>query len=152
MLNNMLFNDYEIGRTLTTPARVIDAAAIDQFAALTGDHNPLHLDETYAAATPFGRRIAHGLLVQSCAVGLVTAVIDMQQVRAFREVAVKFSQPVFVDDAIHVVVTVAEKKLFRRLNAGNITLDFRVINSDDQVVQRGRWQMLIEEALRTLKS
>lgn len=41
---------------------VVTAADIDTFAAVSGDYNPLHMDEAYASQTPFGSRIAHGML------------------------------------------------------------------------------------------
>ena len=43
-------------------ARTVGAADVEAFAAVSGDDNPLHLDEAYAATTPFKRRIAHGML------------------------------------------------------------------------------------------
>ena len=141
----MLFDAYEVGRTLTTPPRTITAADIEQFATLTGDHNPLHLDDEYAAGTIFGRRIAHGLLVQSCAIGLVTDLIDTRHVIAFRALETTFKKPIYIDDLIRVDLTVVDKKMIRRLKAGNVSLDFRVLNSDDEIVQQGRWQLLIKE-------
>jgi 3-hydroxybutyryl-CoA dehydratase len=46
-----------------TVARIIDQAQIDSYAAASGDHNPIHVDPAFAAATPFGGTIAHGMLV-----------------------------------------------------------------------------------------
>ena len=50
-------------RTSTT--HVVDDALVRAFADVSGDHNPVHLDDAYAATTVFGRRIAHGMIVGS---------------------------------------------------------------------------------------
>ncbi|MCB0010029.1 MAG: hypothetical protein KDE04_26365, partial [Anaerolineales bacterium] len=62
----------------------------------------------------------------------------------FRELNCKFSKPVFLGDTIHVRLEVVEKKAFRRLGGGNVTMQFRVISGDDEVVQRGEWVMLVK--------
>src|SRR5947207_14142491 len=54
----------EIGSTATR-SKTITGEDIEAFARLTGDTNPVHLDEAYAATTRFGKRIAHGMLTAS---------------------------------------------------------------------------------------
>jgi len=44
---------------------VVDGALVAKFAAVSGDENPLHVDASYAATTPFGKPIAHGMLVEA---------------------------------------------------------------------------------------
>jgi 3-hydroxybutyryl-CoA dehydratase len=56
------FDDMRLGAEATHTATV-DAGAISAYAALSGDHNPIHEDAAYAATTRFGRPVAHGLLV-----------------------------------------------------------------------------------------
>lgn len=56
------FHDMELGATAEYSA-VVDAATIGAYAALSGDHNPIHEDAEYAANTRFGRPVAHGMLV-----------------------------------------------------------------------------------------
>jgi acyl dehydratase len=72
------FEDFRIGERITTGGRTLTAADIAGFAALTGDHNRLHADEDLAAAGPFRRPVAHGLLGMGIAVGLIeqTGVLD----------------------------------------------------------------------------
>ncbi len=65
--------DLEIGQTAEL-RRSVTAADIEAFAAVTGDVNPVHLDETYAAATQFKGRIAHGML----SAGYISAVLGTQ--------------------------------------------------------------------------
>ncbi len=78
------------------------------YAGITGDFNPIHIDEVYAKAVPFGRRIAHGLLTMSLLTnvlgnrfpGLGTVLLDVQ---------CRFKAPVFIGDTITVKLTIIEK-------------------------------------------
>jgi 3-hydroxybutyryl-CoA dehydratase len=89
------------GDRFVTPARMIGEEDIMSFAELTGDMHPQHIDSEWAAGSRFGERIAHGLLVQACAVGLVR--FDPERVVALRRVGeAVFKLPVRIGDAIHV--------------------------------------------------
>lgn len=139
------FEEFEVGLKLRTAGRTITEADIVNFAGLSGDYNQIHTNEVHAAADTFGRRVAHGLLVQSIATGLaVQAGVIEGTVLAFRELDVKFSLPVFIGDTIHVDIEIVETKAFPRLNGGNITMKFAVVNQEDKVVQRGNWVMLVK--------
>ena len=141
----LYFEDFESGMEVVTRGRTITEADVVNFAGVTGDYNQIHTDAKYAESFDFGKRIAHGLLVQSVGVGLavMTGFID-GTILAFRELNCKFSKPVFLGDTIHVRLEVVEKKAFRRLGGGNVTMQFRVISGDDEVVQRGEWVMLVK--------
>ena len=85
--------------------RPISADDISLFAALTGDCNPVHLDNAYAATTPFGHRIAHGMLVAS----LISAAIanDLPGPGSvYLGQTLKFLAPVYPDDTITATVEV----------------------------------------------
>ena len=69
-MDGAYLEDLEIGQTAEL-RRTVTAPDIDAFAAVTGDTNPVHLDEAYAAATPFKGRIAHGML----SAGYISAVL-----------------------------------------------------------------------------
>ncbi|MCD6302041.1 MAG: dehydratase, partial [Anaerolineae bacterium] len=56
------FEDMSVGDVVTSPARTVTEADVTLFAGLSGDYNPLHTDAVHAETTPFGQRIAHGLL------------------------------------------------------------------------------------------
>ncbi|MDP6666962.1 MAG: MaoC/PaaZ C-terminal domain-containing protein, partial [Dehalococcoidia bacterium] len=51
-----------VGDSLAGFERLVTQGRVDDYAEASGDYNPIHLDEAYAAATPFGGRIAHGML------------------------------------------------------------------------------------------
>src|SRR2546426_2562164 len=65
------FDDIEVGDSFTTKGRTVTEADLVNFAALTWDTYPLHVDAEWASNTMFGERIAHGMLVLSYAAGLV---------------------------------------------------------------------------------
>jgi len=139
------FEGFEIGQTFRTAGRTINEADVVAFAGLSGDYNQIHTDAAYAAQDTFGQRIAHGLLVQSIATGLaVQSGVIEGTVLAFRSLDCKFSLPVFFGDTVHVEIEITEKKAFRRLGGGNITMKYKVVNQDKKSVQSGNWVMLVK--------
>lgn len=141
----LYLEEFEIGREFTSPTRVITEADINTFATLSGDHNALHTDEEYARSTPFGQRIAHGLLGLSIASGLACqgGFID-STVLAFTGLQWKFKAPVFIGDTITMQATVAKNRPLRATGGGLVVLDIDVTNQDGQVVQTGSWSLLIK--------
>lgn len=88
--------------------RDVDEEAVRAFAALTGDHNPLHTDESYAAGTEFGARIAHGML----AAGFFSALVGMLcpgKRALYVSQEARFRKPVPLNTRVSVVGTVVRK-------------------------------------------
>jgi len=138
------FEEFEVGFTVTTPARTITETDVVNFAALSADWNQIHSDAEFSESTIFGQRVAHGLLVLSIASGLITRVGVIEgTVDAFRELRWKFRGPVFIGDTIHVTATVLETRPMRRLGNGMVILEVAVINQRGEVVQKGPWQALV---------
>ena len=141
----LYFEDFEIGVKLRTAGRTITEADIVAFAGLSGDFNQIHTNAEYAAGDTFGRRVAHGLLVQSIATGLaVQSGVIEGTVLAFRELDAKFSLPVFIGDTVHVEIEIVDKKPFPRLRGGNVVMKYAVVNQSGQATQRGNWTMLVK--------
>src|SRR4051794_6074204 len=67
------FEEFEIGQKWITRGRTVTEADIVNFAGVSSDFFPLHMDQDYASKTRFGQRIAHGYLVLSMASGMVPA-------------------------------------------------------------------------------
>ena len=108
MTNNVKYylEDLEIGMKATTSME-ITGEKIDVFAELTGDKNPIHVDEEFAKTTMFGQRIAHGALSAS----LISAVLgnDLPGPGAvFVELNLRFRRPAFIGDEVIAVAEVAE--------------------------------------------
>jgi 3-hydroxybutyryl-CoA dehydratase len=138
------FEEFEIGTEVVSPSRTITEADVVMFAGLTGDYNQLHTDEEFAKTTPFGRRIAHGLLVLSYSVGLLGRLGFIEGTAlAFRELSWKFSQPVFMGDTVHVKARCRELKPMARLGGGLVIFDLSVVNQEGKTVQKGEWHVLM---------
>ena len=88
--------------------RVVDSQSVLDFAAVSGDNNPLHIDEEFAAGTLFKKRIAHGMLL----VSYISAILGMKfpgRGTIYMQQEIKFMRPVFVGDSVKIRVEVAEK-------------------------------------------
>lgn len=141
----LYFEDFTVGTRLRTAGRTITEADIVTFAGLSGDFNQIHTNAVYAAGDTFGKRVAHGLLVQSIATGLaVQSGVIEGTVLAFRELDCKFSLPVYIGDTVHVEIDIIELKAFPRLSGGNVTMKYAVVNQDGASTQRGNWVMLVK--------
>ncbi|NNC38554.1 MAG: MaoC family dehydratase [Acidimicrobiales bacterium] len=98
--------DLEVGMSAET-SMIVSAEKIDTFAELSGDFNPIHMDEEFAATTMFGKRIAHGALSAS----LISAVLGNQLPgpgAIFVELNMRFRRPAFIDDEVIAKAEVAE--------------------------------------------
>jgi acyl dehydratase len=144
-VRGMYYEDFEVGLEIVTNARTITETDLVNFAGLSGDFNFIHTNAAAAKASPFGQRVAHGMLVASIATGLAVqqGFIDGTTL-AFRELAWKFTKPVFIGDTINVVVKVVEIKPMTRLGGGMVVFEARVLNQDDDVVHKGEWRILIK--------
>jgi 3-hydroxybutyryl-CoA dehydratase len=140
----LYFEEFAIGQKATSPARTITETDVVSFAALSGDWNQLHTDAEFAKTTPFGQRIAHGLLILSIASGLMVRLGVIEgTAEAFRELSCKFRAPVFIGDTIHLEATVTDTRAVRRQGNGLVTLEVEVINQRGEIVQKGAWQVLV---------
>ena len=134
------FEALETGQEFTTRGRTVTEADVVSFAALTGDWHPQHADAEWAAQSPFGERIAHGMLVISMAAGLVP--FDPGRVVALRGVSgVTFKRPVRFGDTMRVTGKVAEVKPIDE-SAGLVTLAWTVTNQEDRAVCRARVEVV----------
>ncbi len=113
---------------------------IQSFADLTGDHNPLHLDDSYAASTRFGRRIAHGML----AAGLISATLanDLPGPGTiYLSQSLQFKAPVYPGDTITATVEVKALRPGKPL----VTLATTCTKQDGTVVLEGEAVVLYSQ-------
>lgn len=142
----LYFEEFEEGYSVKTSARTITETDIVSFAGLSGDFNQIHMDSEYAANTQFGERIAHGMLGFSIATGLAVQAGFMEgAILAFREVVnFKFSNPIYIGDTIHSILTVQALKAFPRLGGGQVDLKMVVKNQDDKTTMKGLLRFLMQ--------
>lgn len=121
-----------MGERHRSRGRTITEADIVRFAGVSGDFYPLHMDQEYAKRTPFGERIAHGMLTLSAATGLW--VMEPGCVLAFYGIdALRFVRPVKIGDTIYVESEV--KQLTKRGEAaGLVTVHQRIVNQNGETV------------------
>jgi acyl dehydratase len=139
----LYFEEFEIGDQVESLGRTITETDVVNFASLSGDWNLIHTDAEYCKGEMFGQRVAHGLLILSVASGQAVRLGFMEDtVMAFRGLEWKFSKPVFINDTIRLRVTVEETKAMRRLGGGLVNFKMEVINQNDEICQRGTWEIL----------
>ena len=139
------FEDWSVGDSITTPARTITEGDVVQFAQLTGDWNPIHTDVEFAKTTPYGQRLAHGLLGLSFAIGLLdrTGAFSGSVIANLGIEGWKYPKPLFIGDTIRVVVTITETRLASDGKRGIVGRTFAVMNQRDELVQEGRSPVMV---------
>ena len=138
MQHGYYLEELEVGMQ-SSYEKQITAQDIDTFAALTGDTNPIHLDEDYAAQTPFKQRIAHGMLNG----GLISTVLGTQLPGPgciYVEQQMRFKAPVMIGDTIEARVTVEEIDERRR----RVKLKTECLVGD-KVVTTGSATMMVDK-------
>ncbi|HEX6069912.1 MAG TPA: MaoC/PaaZ C-terminal domain-containing protein [Longimicrobiaceae bacterium] len=140
----LCYEDLADGVELETPARAITVADIEAFAAVSGDRNPLHLDEAYASGTIFGGRIAHGLLGLSVASGLLNASrLTAGTLIAFLGVEWSFRRPIRPGDEVRLRLRVAEARPSRDPGRGVVVFGMELVGAGGEVVQEGTIATLV---------
>jgi len=131
----LYFEDFQLHSVSRTRGRTITEADVVNFAGLSGDFVELHTNEQYAKSGPFGRRIAHGLLVLSISSGLtVQSGQTADTVIAFYGIdRLRFVRPVFIGDTVRVEKNVIER-LEKTDERGVVTFETTVFNQNDEPV------------------
>ena len=143
MTEELYWDDAIPGTQCTTPGVTVTEAMVTAYAELTGDFTPVHMDEEYAKTTPFGTRVAHGLLGLSLADGLKTRA-DYRFVPGMSlgwEWA--FKLPIKLGDTVHVKFSVGNKRAAKRPGWGIVTLPSELINQHGEIVQTGEHRLMI---------
>ena len=130
------FEDFKVGEMLVTGRRTVEGGDVSRFAGLTGDFNPLHTDEVFARQTPFGGRVAHGILTLAVSngqqnlsgwfEGTALALLGLDRLR--------FTVPVKFGDTIHTEMTVKQARESSKADRGVVSFDVVVKNQHDEVV------------------
>lgn len=140
------YEDLKIGDEFITSSRTIMEADILAFACWSGDYNPLHMDEEFAKAGPFGTRIAHGLLTACVGTGLANQTLMFEGTSmALLSSSAKYTGVARPVDTLRVVVRVTDKKDTRKYrDRGIVTFDWTVYNQKDEGICEAQWVLMIK--------
>ena len=129
--------DIKVGDTFSNTREVTDAV-IRAFAEVSGDHNPIHLDEEFAKTTRFGRRIAHGMLSGA----FISAILGNEftdRKTVYLSQSLRFTAPVFVGD--HVTATATVTKIREEKNI--LTLETVCTNQNGETLVTGEAVVMV---------
>lgn len=136
------FEDIRVGDTETTAWRTVTEDYVRDFAELTWDRHPLHLDPEYARRTRFGERIAHGALMIATLLGLVE--LHPAYLQCFYGLdEVRFLAPTRLGDRVHVVSEVVGIRPRPDGEAAVVTCRGSLINQDGTTVFTGLFSLLV---------
>ena len=141
----LTFDEFDIGDQYCSQRRTVTEADVVSFAGLSGDFNPLHTDAEFGRQTPFGERIAHGMLVVAIATGMAnwTGIFEGTTL-ALVEQLIRYKGAVRFGDTIYLMLEVLEKKPTSKTDRGVVRFAARVINQREEVVVDGEWTLLMK--------
>jgi len=143
----LYFEDIPLDTVFVTAGRTITEADVVNFAGLSGDYNSLHVDAEFARTTPFGARIAHGLLVVAVASGLTTRLPILTALQpsllGMTEVRCTWPAPTRIGDTLTVELTFVDAKLTPGGSRGVVTERRLARTQDGVAVLDSQWTLLV---------
>lgn len=129
--------ELKIGQQFSTTREVTDEL-VRKFADVSGDYNPIHLDEEFAKTTRFGRRIAHGMLSGA----FISAVLGNEFKRlkiVYLSQTMKFTAPVYLGDTVTATATITNIREER----GIVTLETNCTNQNGELLVKGEAAVMV---------
>ena len=145
-MTGLYWEEWEVGAEWVTAGRTVTEADIVNFAGISGDYNPLHMDEKFCKATQFGTRIAHGPLVYAVAAGLIFQLhlYDDTLIAFLGFKDLRFTAPVKIGDTIHARIKVTETREGSKPGRGVMKRRLQVVNQREEVVQESIQAFLLK--------
>jgi acyl dehydratase len=143
------FEDWRIGVEFETGSRTISETDIVIFAGLSGDFNPLHINEEFAKKSVFGTRVAHGFLIHSISIGLInqTGYFDGTVMAQLGHNNISFSKGVVPGDTVKVKCKIIELRETSNRERGIITFEAVIVNQKDDVVAKSERVLMIKRRI-----
>jgi len=129
--------DLKIGDTFSTTREITDDL-IRRFAEVSGDYNPIHLDEEFAKKTRFGRRIAHGML-SGAFISAVLGYEFKERKIVYLSQTMKFTAPAYLGDTITATATVTVIRADKPI----VTLETVCTNQNGEITLKGEAAVMI---------
>ena len=136
-LSELNFNEIEIGDSREFKITITNSM-IDEFAKLSGDFNPLHVDEKYAQTTKFGKRVVHGMLLASFLSQMVGMYLPGKHA-LYSSQTLEFHNPCFVGNEISVTSKVIDKSQSTKI----IKIESKVSNEENKLLLYGVGRIVV---------
>lgn len=140
----MYYEDFELNSVRYTNGRTITETDIVIHAGQSGDFFPHHMDEEWCKTQPFQRRMAHGTLVFTVAVGLTAGAINPVSMTYGYE-KIRFTRPVFIGDTIRVKVQISQLKDHKKPGFGLVSELLEVTNQHQELVMICEHVLLVQK-------
>lgn len=127
------FEEFELNDTRYTKGRTVTETDIVLHAGQSGDFFPHHMDEEWCKTQPFKKRIAHGTLILTIAVGLTSDMVNEVSM-TYGYDRLRFINPVFIGDTIKVTITIKDKKDHKKPGFGLVTELVETFNQHNELV------------------
>lgn len=144
MTQEIYYEDYQLHDTRGTIGRTITESDIVLHAGQSGDFFPHHMDAEWCKTQPFKKRIAHGTLIFTIAVGSTAHLINPKAI-SYGYDRLRFIRPVFINDTITSKVTISEKREHKKPSHGVVVEKLEVFNQNKELVLVCEHLLLVEK-------
>lgn len=142
----LFFEDLHEGQVFESVGRTVTDHDVMTFAGISGDFNQLHTDDEFAKATPFGTRIAHGVLVLGIATGLTQRMgLFDGSALALLGLEWDFKAPVKINDTVRLRMTISGLRESKKGERGIVVRDYEILNQRNEIVQTGKITVMIRK-------
>ena len=133
------FDEIEVGLTRQFQITITESM-VDDFAKLTGDFSPIHMDEDYASTTTFQRRVVDGMLLASFLSRIVGMYLPGKHALDFSQ-SVDFRHPCFIDDIITISSIVVDKSQSTKI----LKIESKITNQDNKIILSGVGRVIVRD-------
>ena len=138
-LSEYTFDEIELGLTKQFQITITESM-VDDFAKLTGDFSPIHIDEDYARTTTFQRRVVHGMLLASFLSRMDGMYLPGKHALYFSQ-SLNFRSPCFIGDTITVSGIVIDKSQSTKI----LKIESKITNQDDKILLSGLGRVIVRD-------
>lgn len=142
-MSGSFFEEVEVGNEAESPGRTITEADLVNFAAISGDYDPLNTNEEFARSTEYGGRVASPLLGSCVLTGLAYRAGLPLEILAFTGAEWTFRGTIRIGDTLRVRVEVLQKRDLKGREGGMIIERWDLLNQRDELVQEARVSLLV---------
>ena len=138
-LSEYTFDEIELGLTMQFQITITESM-VDDFAKLTGDFSPIHIDEDYARTTTFQRRVVHGMLLASFLSRMDGMYLPGKHALYFSQ-SLDFRYPCFIGDIITVSSIVVDKSQSTKI----LKIESKITNQDNKIILSGVGRVIVRD-------